>query len=62
MFDGDTVFALALGPALDTRPDLATTALQVSRIGAAAAITLARAIVIAVRNATDLHGVPAGHL
>ncbi len=62
MFDGDTVFALALGPALDTRSDLATIALQVSRIGAAAATTLARASVKAARNATDLHGVPAGHL
>ena len=62
MFDGDTVFALALGPALDTRPDPATTALQVSRIGATAATTLALASVKAVRNATDLHGVPAGHL
>ena len=62
MFDGDTVFALALGPTLDTRRDPATTASQVSRIGAAAATTLARAIVKAVRHATDLHGVPAANL
>ena len=62
MFDGDTVFALALGPTLDTTRDPATTASQVSRIGAAAATTLARAIVKAVRHATDLHGVPAAHL
>src|SRR6266550_5190572 len=57
MFDGDTVFALALGPTLDTRRNPATTASQVSRIGAAAATTLARAIVKAVRHATELHGV-----
>src|SRR5436190_5780480 len=62
MFDGDTVFALALGPTLDTRRDPATTASQVSRIGAAAATTLARAIVKAVRHATDLHDVPAANL
>ncbi|TMC19640.1 MAG: P1 family peptidase, partial [Chloroflexi bacterium] len=62
MFDGDTVFALALGPTLDTTRDPATTASQVSRIGAAAATTLARAIVKAVRHATDLHGVPAANL
>jgi len=62
MFDGDTVFALALGPTLDNRRDPATTASQVSRIGAAAATTLARAIVKAVRHATELHGVPAANL
>ena len=62
MFDGDTVFALALGAQTQTRPDPATTAFQVSSIGAAAATTLARAIVKAVRNATDLHGMPATRL
>ncbi len=62
MFDGDTVFALALGQTLDNRRDPATTASQVSRIGAAAATTLARAIVKAVRHATELHGVPAANL
>lgn len=62
MFDGDTVFALALGAQTQTRPDLATTSLQVSNIGAAAATTLARAIMKAVRNATDLYGVPATRL
>jgi L-aminopeptidase/D-esterase-like protein len=60
-FDGDTVFALALGPKSQTPTDPATAALQVSRIGAAAATTLARAIMKAVRNATDLHGIPAAH-
>ena len=59
MFDGDTIFALALGSRSQTRPDPTTAALQVSMIGATAATTLARAIVKAVRNATDLHGVPA---
>ncbi len=61
MFDGDTVFALALGSRPQQLPDPATTALQVSRIGAAAATTLARAIIKAVRTATDLHGIPAAH-
>lgn len=60
MFDGDTVFALALGPRISpqqqTPPELAS---HVSMIGAAAATTLARAIVKAVRYASDLHGVPA---
>ncbi|MFL5660643.1 MAG: P1 family peptidase [Ktedonobacteraceae bacterium] len=61
MFDGDTIFALALGPKSQTPTDPAIAALQVSRIGAAAATTLARAIMKAVRNATDLHGIPAAH-
>ncbi|HEY6409205.1 MAG TPA: P1 family peptidase [Ktedonobacteraceae bacterium] len=59
MFDGDTVFSLALGTASQSGTTPATTALQVSMIGAAAATTLARAIIKAVRNATTLHGVPA---
>jgi L-aminopeptidase/D-esterase-like protein len=59
MFDGDTVFALALGMQPQTQPDRAMQASQISLIGAAAASTLARAIVKAVRNATTLHGVPA---
>ncbi len=61
MFDGDTVFALALGTASQAGTTQATAALQVSIIGAAAATTLARAIIKAVRNATELHGVPAAH-
>jgi L-aminopeptidase/D-esterase-like protein len=61
MFDGDTVFALALGTASQVGTTQATAALQVSIIGAAAATTLARAITKAVRNATELHGVPAAH-
>ncbi len=65
MFDGDTVFALALGsqgtPGTQpqTQPDRATQAAQISLIGSAAANTLARAIVKAIRSATPLHGVPA---
>ncbi len=62
MFDGDTVFALSLGSQAQPRPDPVTAAFQVSNIGATAAITLARAIIKAVRNATDLLGVPATHL
>src|SRR5437773_5938983 len=58
MFDGDTVFALALGTASQPKREAATTASQVSMIGATAAATLARAILNAVRNATALHGVP----
>jgi L-aminopeptidase/D-esterase-like protein len=61
MFDGDTVFALALGPSSQTLHNSPLAAAQVSTIGAAAAITLARAIVKAVRHATTLHGVPAIH-
>jgi len=55
MFDGDTVFALASGPAPQTKLD----PLQVTILGAEAASTLAEAIVKAIRNATDLHGIPA---
>jgi L-aminopeptidase/D-esterase-like protein len=59
MFDGDTVFALALGPTSQQLHDSPRAAGQISNIGAAAATTLARAIVKAVRNATTLHGIPA---
>jgi L-aminopeptidase/D-esterase-like protein len=59
MFDGDTIFALALGPTSQQLYDSQLAAEQISSIGAAAATTLARAIVKAVRNATTLHGVPA---
>jgi L-aminopeptidase/D-esterase-like protein len=58
MFDGDTIFALSTG-IQSTRPDPATTAQRISAIGAAAADTLARAIIKAVRTAQDLHGIPA---
>jgi L-aminopeptidase/D-esterase-like protein len=61
MFDGDTIFALALGHGSAPRPDPATAAHQVSMLGAAAAAILARAIVKAVRQASDLHGIPAAH-
>lgn len=62
MFDGDTVFALALGtqpPGVSGAADTTTQAFLISQIGAAAASTLARAIVKAVRSATPLHGMPA---
>ncbi len=59
MFDGDAIFALALGPQSQTMTNPALAASQVSMIGATAAVTLARAIVKAVRHATGLHGVPA---
>jgi L-aminopeptidase/D-esterase-like protein len=59
MFDGDTVFALALGPRSQTRSDPAFAAQYVSMVGAAAADTLARAILKAIRHASDLHGIPA---
>ena len=61
MFDGDTVFALALGTR-EKRVDEASAALQTSLIGAAAANVLARAIVKAVRNARELHGIPAASI
>jgi L-aminopeptidase/D-esterase-like protein len=59
MFDGDVIFALALGPKSQIITNFTIAASQVSMIGAAAAITLARAIVKAVRHAAELHGVPA---
>jgi L-aminopeptidase/D-esterase-like protein len=60
MFDGDTIFALALGNTTSSIPhDRAIAAQQVSLLGAAAATTLARAIVKAIRAASDLHGIPA---
>ncbi len=62
LFDGDTVFALSLGPRTQQPIDLATNAYQVSMIGAAAAKVLAQAIINGVRQATDLHGVPATQL
>jgi|SRR5712692_8786879 len=55
MFDGDTIFALALGSATQAKFD----PMQVSMLGSAAASTLARAIVKAIRNASSLHGIPA---
>lgn len=59
MFDGDTVFALALGERAERQSDPDSAAIQTSTIGAAAASVLARAIVKAVRHASDLHGIPA---
>ena len=59
MFDGDLVFALSLGPRSEIRPDPALAAQRVSMLGAAAATTLARAIVNAISHASDLHGIPA---
>jgi L-aminopeptidase/D-esterase-like protein len=57
MFDGDTVFALALGKRPQTPFEAPDASLQVTMIGIAAAETLARAILKAVRSATNLHGV-----
>jgi len=59
MFDGDTIFGLAMGPKLQIMTNSTIAASQVSTIGAAAVTTLARAIIKAVRHATELHGVPA---
>ncbi|HEX6108779.1 MAG TPA: P1 family peptidase [Ktedonobacteraceae bacterium] len=59
MFDGDTIFGLAMGPKLQIMTNSTIAASQVSTIGATAATTLARAIIKAVRHATELHGVPA---
>jgi L-aminopeptidase/D-esterase-like protein len=60
MFDGDTVFALASAKMTSSTPhERALAAQQVSLLGAAAANTLARAIVKAIRAARDLHGIPA---
>lgn len=62
MFDGDAIFGLALGPKSQLMANSTLVASQVSTIGAAAATTLARAIIKAVRNATELHGIPAAGL
>ena len=62
MNDVDTVFALALGSRSQLLLDPNLLASQITTIGSAAATTLARAIVKAVRNAADLHGVPAAKL
>ncbi len=62
MFDGDTIFALANGlTSQDSNPPRhpANGAMQVSLLGSAAALTLARAILKAVRQATTLYGIPA---
>jgi L-aminopeptidase/D-esterase-like protein len=59
MFDGDVIFALALGPKSQIITNSTIAASQASMIGAAAAIALARAIVKAVRHAAELLGVPA---
>jgi L-aminopeptidase/D-esterase-like protein len=59
MFDGDTIFGLAMGPKSQHMTNSTIAASQVSAIGAAAATTLARAIIKAVQYATELHGVPA---
>jgi L-aminopeptidase/D-esterase-like protein len=59
MFDGDTVFTLALGARAERQSNPDNAAVQTSMIGAAAASVLARAIVKAVRHAKSLHGIPA---
>jgi L-aminopeptidase/D-esterase-like protein len=59
MFDGDTIFGLAMGPKSQLMTNSTLAASQVSTIGAAAATTLARAIIKAVRYAKELHGIPA---
>lgn len=59
MFDGDTIFALAQEAKTQTQQEYDTAAQLVSTIGAAAANTLARAIVKAILAASDLHGFPA---
>ena len=59
MFDGDTVFVLALGARAERQTSPDSAALQTSMLGATAATVLARAIVKAVRHADELFGIPA---
>lgn len=59
MFDGDVIFALALGPRDVARLPSALAAQRVTMLGVAAAETLARAIIKAVQHARVLHGIPA---
>jgi len=61
MFDGDTIFALALGPESERQTEAGSAAIQTSTIGAVATTVLARAVVKAIRNARELHGIPAAH-
>lgn len=59
MFDGDTVFALALGKRADRQSSPDSAAIQTSMLGAAATTVLARAIIKAARHADELFGIPA---
>lgn len=59
MFDGDTIFTLALGEREERLSDPNSAAIQTSIVGAAAASVLARAIVKAARHAGELFGIPA---
>jgi L-aminopeptidase/D-esterase-like protein len=59
MFDGDTIFTLALGEREERLSDPNSAAIQTSMVGAAAATVLARAIVKAARHADELFGIPA---
>ncbi len=59
LFDGDTIFALALGTRTQAQLPPSTAAQRVSMIGAAAAATLARAVLKGIQHAQSLHGVPA---
>ncbi|HXR66318.1 MAG TPA: P1 family peptidase [Ktedonobacteraceae bacterium] len=59
MFDGDTVFALALGAREERQTSPDSAAIQTSMLGAAATTVLARAIVKAARHADELFGIPA---
>ncbi len=58
MFDGDTIFALALGPR-ERRADESRAAMITSALGALAATVVARAILKAAYHASELHGIPA---
>ena len=58
-FDGDTIFVLGTGrPAPDAKPT-PPDPIGLSMLGAAAAQTLARAVVKAIQAAESLHSVPA---
>jgi L-aminopeptidase/D-esterase-like protein len=59
MFDGDAIFTLALGTTREGQGDTAIAAQRTSMLGAAAATTLARAIIKAIHAAKSLHGIPA---
>jgi L-aminopeptidase/D-esterase-like protein len=55
-FDGDTIFVLGMGRSAATAPATPLTPMEVSMLGAAAAQTLARAVVKAIQAAETLHG------
>ncbi len=58
-FDGDTIFVLGMGRPAQGAKATPLSPIELSMLGAAAAQTLARAVVKAILAAESLHGIPA---